>query len=424
MLRYLSSGESHGQQLTAIVSDYPSGVEINEQMINKDLQRRQVGYGRGDRMKIESDVVEFLSGVRWGRTTGAPITLVIKNRDWENWQIIMSPLASEIDDSKVITRPRPGHSDLPGMIKFDQKDARNVLERASARETAIRTAVGALCKILLSEFDIHIFSHIISIGNIDANLEELSYKEIEKLAEDSELRCADEDAENKMEKIIDMAKANGDSLGGVIEVIVFGTPPGLGSCMNWDEKLDGKLAQSVMSIQAIKGVEIGVGFGSARMPGSQFHDSIYYSKTKKLPYLQGHCKGFKFYHKQNNAGGIEGGMSNGEAIIIRAAMKPIPTLMTPLDSVDVLTKKPFKAVKERSDVCAVPSAGVVAESAVAFTLAQALLEKFGNDSLKDINTNYKSYTRNNLALACCIKKVFTCLCLQLPDSFYILCPFI
>lgn len=391
MLRYLSGGESHGKQLTAVISGYPSGVAVDVDSVNKDLRRRQSGYGRGGRMKIESDSVEILSGVRWGKTTGAPITLAIRNRDWENWEKIMSISLGDADASHVITRPRPGHADLPGMVKYNLEDARNVLERASARETAIRTAVGGFAKLLLAEFDIRIFSHVVSVGDVCAETSDLSYKQIEANAEKSVLRCADPEAEGKMKRLIDRAKKKGDSVGGVIEVIVCGVCPGLGSCANWDEKLDGRLAQSVMGIQAIKGVEIGAGFGAAKTPGSQLHDEIFYSTAKNPRFLPGHCKGYPFYHKHNNAGGIEGGMSNGEAIIIRAAMKPIPTLMTPLKSVDVKTKKPFEAVKERSDVCAVAAAGVVAEGAVAFTLAQAFVEKFGSDCLDDIAANYRHY---------------------------------
>lgn len=392
MLRYLSGGESHGKQLTAVICEYPSGVEIDPSVVNNELKRRQAGYGRGGRMKIESDTVEIVSGVRWGKTTGAPITLVIENKDWENWEKIMSVCPDDVDNSKIITRPRPGHSDLPGMVKYNHKDARNILERSSARETAIRTAVGSFGKILLNIFDINIFSHVKCIGSVTAETKGLSYKEIQKRILKSELNCADPKAEIEMKKIIDKAKDKGDSLGGIVEIIITGMPVGIGSYIHWDKKLDGILAQAIMSVQAIKGVEIGMGMDVGRNLGSIVQDSIYYSRNKS-DYLEGHFKDFPFYHKQNNAGGIEGGMSNGEPIVINAAMKPIPTLMSPLDSVDVNTKEPFKAVKERSDVCAVPAAGVVCEAAAAWALAEIFLEKFGNDAIEDIIANYKNYIK-------------------------------
>lgn len=379
MLVYLTSGESHGQQLTAIVSGFPAGVAVAAADINRDLARRQQGYGRGGRMAIEQDAVEILSGIRFGKTIGSPVTLAIKNRDWENWREAMKPDPGEPADPKSVTRPRPGHADLAGCLKYGHKDARNILERSSARETAARVAVGALCKCLLSEFNISVFSHVLRIGDVVAQELPEAFDELPKRAEDSDVRCADVAAAERMRERIREAKERGDTLGGVVEVIATGVPVGLGSCMNADSKLDGALAQAVMSIQSVKGVEIGMGFAAAAEWGSKVHDAISYTP------------GRGFFHTSNNAGGIEGGMSNGEPIIVRAAFKPIPTMMTPKASVDLITKEPFEASKERSDVCAVPAAGVVAEAAVAFVLARAFLEKFGGDSLGEIRRNHQSY---------------------------------
>jgi chorismate synthase len=379
MLRFLTAGESHGELLMGIIEGMPAGLLIRVTDIDRDLGRRQTGYGRGSRMKIEKDSVKIYTGVRWGRTLGSPIGLIIRNRDWENWRDKMSPDPMFLNSAAAITRPRPGHADLSGSLKYGATDIRNIIERSSARETAMRVAVGAVAKRLLEEFGVEVISHVLSIGGVYAKVPKTSPKEIKKRAEDSELRCSDSEAEKKMLRKINEARVAGDSLGGVFEVIVTGVPAGLGSHTHWDRKLDGKLAAALMSIQAIKGVEVGAGFGTANRPGSLAHDEIYWSKKDG------------FYRKTNMAGGIEGGISNGENILLRAAMKPIPTLMKPLRSVDMVSKKPYKAGVERSDVCAVPAAGVVAEGAVAFELAAAMLEKFGGDSIEEMKRNYQGY---------------------------------
>ncbi|GIX45417.1 MAG: chorismate synthase [Candidatus Sumerlaea sp.] len=394
-LDYMTAGESHGPQLTAIIRGIPSGLALTAEDINRDLARRQLGYGRGGRMKIEKDTVAIRSGVRKGYTLGSPITLVIENRDYQAWRDQMAPEPGELDNRKVVTRPRPGHADLVGALKFAHRDARNVLERASARETAARVAVGAVCKTLLANFGIQIYSHVVNLGGIAAEPKGLSHEEIAARAETSELRVAIPEVEAQMRQLIDQAKANGDTVGGVYEVVALGVPLGLGSTMNWDEKLDARLAGALMSCQAIKGVSIGMGFDVANHLGSRVHDPIAYTadraEQERLARERGRGPSGGFYHLSNNAGGIEGGMSNGEPIVVRVAMKPIATLMKPLASVDLATKEPFEAVRERSDVCAVPAAAVVGEAIVAFVLAQAFLEKFGGDSMVEIRRNYDSY---------------------------------
>jgi chorismate synthase len=380
MLRFLTAGESHGELLMGIIEGMPSGLLIRVTDIDRDLARRQGGYGRGGRMKIEKDTVKIYAGVRWGRTLGSPLGLMVRNKDWENWRDRMSPDPMFLNTADPVTRPRPGHADLAGALKYGATDIRNILERSSARETAMRVAVGAVAKRLLEEFDIEVVSHVLSIGGVFAKVPKVSVPELRKKAESSELRCADHEAEKRMMRKIDEAGAAGDSLGGVFEVLITGVPAGLGSHVHWDRKLDGRLAAALMSVQVIKGVEVGAGFGSANRPGSLAHDEIYWS-TKE-----------GFYRKTNLAGGIEGGMSNGEVISLRAAMKPIPTLMKPLRSVDLATKKPFKASIERSDVCAVPAAAVVAEAAAAFEIASAMVEKFGGDSIEEMKRNYRAYT--------------------------------
>jgi chorismate synthase len=382
MLRFLTAGESHGELLMGIIEGMPSGLLIRVTDIDRDLARRQVGYGRGGRMKIEKDSVKIYSGVRWGKTLGSPIGLMIRNKDWENWRDKMSPDPMFLNTADPVTRPRPGHADLPGALKYGTADIRNILERSSARETAMRVAVGAVAKRLLEEFGVEVISHVLSIGGVFAKVPKVSPQELRKRAEASELHCADQEAEKRMMKKIDEARASGDSLGGVFELIISGVPIGLGSHCHWDRKLDGKLAGALMSIQAIKGVEIGAGFGAAYKPGSQVHDEIFWNRK------QG------FYRKTNMAGGIEGGMSNGEAIVLRAAMKPIPTLYKPLRSVDLATKKPFKASVERSDTCAVPAAGVVAEAAAAIEIASAMIEKFGGDSIDEMKRNCLWYEKH------------------------------
>lgn len=385
MLRYLTAGESHGKALTAIVEGMPSGLKITEEKINEQLARRQKGYGRGGRMKIERDKVEILSGVRLGETLGSPITLQIKNKDWENWQEIMRYEPGKIPEDKLVLKPRPGHADLPGFIKYNHSDVRNILERASARETAMRVAVGAVSRIFLAEFGIRLASRVTAIAEVKAeNDKELPLEEINRLTEQSEVRCLDPEAEKLMIERIKKAQQEGDSLGGVFEVLVDGLPVGLGSYVHWDRRLDASLAEAVMSIQAIKGVEIGQGFTAAASNGSEVHDQLYFAPEKGV------------YRLTNNAGGLEGGMTNGERLVVRAAMKPIPTLYQPLASFDLRTKEKYFASIERSDVCAVPAAAVVGEAMVASVLAQAVLQKFGGDSLGEIKDNYQRYIERGI----------------------------
>jgi len=377
VFRYLTAGESHGPQLSAIIEGLPAGIRLSAETVNFDLARRQQGYGRGGRMKIEKDTAELLSGVRWGETLGSPLTLVVKNRDWENWLEKMSPLAEHRDDSSAVTRPRPGHADLTGVLKYHHDDVRNVLERSSARETAVRVAVGGVARALLAEFGIRVGGFVTEVGGIRAETPDGAPEELWRRAAESEMFCCDPLAEQEMKRAIDAAKADGDTLGGVVEVQVLGVPAGLGSYVHWDRKLDARLAMALMSIQAIKGVEVGIGFEAARRPGSKVHDQISY--------------GDGYHRDSNNAGGIEGGMSNGEPIVLRAAMKPIPTLYKPLRSVDMRTHEAFEATVERSDTCAVPAALVVAEAVVAIEIAGALLEKFGGDSIVEIRRNIEGY---------------------------------
>ncbi|MCC6544471.1 MAG: chorismate synthase [Nitrospirae bacterium] len=380
MLRFLTAGESHGQLLMGIIEGLPSGLTITASDINSDLARRQIGYGRGGRMRIEKDTAEITCGVRWGKTLGSPIGLIIKNRDWANWTDKMSPDPSMSGVIPPETRPRPGHADLCGIIKYAHSDVRNVLERASARETAMRVALGAVARRFLHVFSIRIISHVTDIGGIKAKPGKLSLDRLSESVEKSELRCADKKAEEKMRKIIDEAKKKGDTVGGIFEIITTNVPAGIGSYSQWDKRINARLAYAVMSIQAIKGVEVGAGFDAAAIFGSDVHDAIYYDRSKH-----------KFYRKTNRAGGIEGGMTNGEDIVVRAAMKPIATLYSPLDSVDIKSKKRFKATVERSDYCAVPAASVVGEAMVAVEIANAFLEKFGGDSMDEIQRNYQGY---------------------------------
>lgn len=386
MLRYLTAGESHGPQLTAIVEGVPSGLKLTEEAINLDLARRQSGYGRGGRMVIEKDTVQILSGVRWGETIGSPVTLAVQNRDWVNWEEKMSPHERHRDENIRVTRSRPGHADLPGAKKYNHRDVRNILERSSARETAVRVAVGAVGRAFLAVFGIEVCGFVVELGGISAERNGLSLEQMKEFAATSELATFDTAAEERMKQFIDGAKEAGDTVGGVVEIVVSGAPVGLGSHVQWDRKLDARLAMAVMSIQAIKGVEIGLGFDAARRPGSQVHDEIYYDLARLA---QGEATGY--FRKTNNAGGIEGGMTNGEPIVIRAAMKPIPTLYKPLRSVDLLTREPFEATVERSDCCAVPAAAVVAEAVVAVEIANAFLEKFGGDSMAEVRRNYDAY---------------------------------
>ncbi|WP_209122594.1 chorismate synthase [Alkalihalobacillus sp. BA299] len=383
-MRYLTAGESHGPQLTTIIEGVPAHLDLVSEDINIDLARRQGGHGRGRRMQIEKDVVEILSGVRHGKTTGAPITLVVENNDWKNWTKIMGaePLTEEEEQEikRKVTRPRPGHADLNGAIKYGHRDMRNILERSSARETTVRVAAGAVAKKILKEFGIEVGGHVLEIGGVKA--EATSYTSVADLKERSEaspVRCLDEEAGQKMMNAIDEAKKEGDSIGGIVEIVIEGVPIGLGSHVHYDRKLDGKLAAAIMSINAFKGVEIGIGFEAARKPGSQVHDEILWDEANG------------YTRKTNNLGGLEGGMTNGMPIVVRGVMKPIPTLYKPLQSVDIDTKEPFAASIERSDSCAVPAASVVAEAVVAWEIANALLEKFGSDRVDEIKENIERH---------------------------------
>ncbi len=366
-LRYFTAGESHGPCLIGVVEGLPAGLKIDLAAINRDLVRRQQGYGRGGRMKIETDQAEVLSGVRRGETIGSPVTFTVKNRDFK------------IDELPAVTKPRPGHADLAGVIKYDRQDARDILERSSARETTMRVAIGGACKLLLAEVGIDIIGHIVSLGVVQAKTDGLTFAQIRERSEASEVRCADPVAEKQMIEAIDAAKAQGDTIGGVFEVIAINVPIGLGSHVQWDRKLDANLARGLMSIQAMKGVEVGLGFEAARRFGSQVHDEI-------LPAQDGILT-----RAGNNAGGFEGGMTNGQPVVVRVAMKPLSTLMKPMRSVDIQTGQEVKATVERSDVCATPAAAVIGEAVVAFELAKALLDKFGGDSVRELKRNVASY---------------------------------
>jgi len=373
MIRLITSGESHGKALSVIIEGIPAGLQVDAKFINNELSRRQKGYGRGGRMKIESDKAEILSGIRYGETIGSPLTIQIKNKDFENWKDIMK--TGKGFTNKKITSPRPGHADLPGLFKYDREDIRDILERASARETTVRVAAGAVFKLFLSEFGINIYSHTISIGKVRIKESKKAFCEIE----DSPLRCTDPKTEKEMIKLIDDAKKKGDSLGGVSEITALGVCPGIGSYVHFDRRLNASIASAMMSIPTVKGVEIGEGIKSSKKYGSTVQDEIFYSKEKG------------FYRCTNRAGGIEGGMSNGEDIIARIYLKPIPTLSSPLKSVDIISKKKTLAQKERADNCVVPAAGVIGESMMAYVLSNAFLEKFGADAMKDIKANYNSY---------------------------------
>lgn len=383
MLRMLTAGESHGPGLTVIIEGLPAGLQLAPSAINVDLARRQRGYGRGGRMKIEQDQIEFRSGLRLGRTTGSPLAFVIDNRDYANWRDAMNPNpgAPGVDVADIsLSRPRPGHADLAGAQKLLTTDVRDVLERASARHTAARVAAGAVGKALLEAHGVRVIGHVVAIGNVEAHLDTTDLTSIAEAAEASDVRCADAHASDAMKGAIDDARRNGDSLGGRVEVIADGTPPGLGHFAEWDRRLDGRLARSVMSVPAIKAVEIGDGFSQSRLPGSQVHDEIIYDSATH-----------RYRRPTNRAGGIEGGMSNGERIVVRAAMKPIPTLARPLRSVNLRDHSEADAGKERTDSCAVPAAAVVCEAAVAWELAVAFLERFGGETLDELSTNYARY---------------------------------
>jgi chorismate synthase len=391
MLRYFTAGESHGPCLTAIVDGVPAGFAIEIAKINHDLWRRQQGYGRGGRMLIEKDEVQIRSGIRWGETLGSPVALGIENRDWKNWTKKMSAAPEDRDEAIAVTRPRPGHADLTGILKYNHSDIRNILERASARDTVSRTAVGSFCKQLLAPFGIKVMGYIRSIGNVETKNDGLTYEEVYARAEESPVRVADPSAEERMIALIEDCKKKGDTLGGIFEVVTLGLPPGLGSHAQWDRKLDGRLARALMSIQAIKGVEIGLGFEMARRRGSEVHDEIFFDPHKMVTEGTPRIVPTGFYRGSNNSGGTEGGMSNGAPLVARVAMKPISTLMSPLQSVDMRSKQAADASVERSDVCSAPAAAVVGEAVVAFELAAAFLEKFGGDSLHEIMRNYEGY---------------------------------
>ncbi len=382
MFRFLTGGESHGPSLSAIIEGLPAGLTVDFDEVNLQLKRRQGGYGRGARQQIESDTAEFISGVRFGRTLGSPVTLLVRNRDFDNWRDRMS--VTPIDhETPPIVEARPGHADFAGMLKFGTDDLRNILERSSARNTATLVAIGAVCRCLLAECGIRVMSHIAILGGIRAVVTHpADYAEVSRRAEDSAVRVADPDAEQRIIAAIDQAGERGDTLGGVFEVVATGCPPGLGSHTSWDQRLDSRLAAALMGIQAIKGVEVGMGFGVAEVPGSQVHDEIFHDAESG------------FSRSTNNAGGLEGGMTNGEPVVVRAAMKPLSTLKKPLRSVNMATKEGVQAHFERSDVCAVPAAGVIGEAMVAIVLTEAVLGKFGGDSMDELMRNYRAYWEN------------------------------
>lgn len=386
VLRFLTSGESHGKCLNAIIEGVPAGFRIDKKFIDNELKRRQVGYGRGGRMQIETDTAEIKSGVRHGVSIGSPISLEIKNKDWENWQISMNTEPQDLSDEAIakaiaekrITKLRPGHADYAGATKYNFDDIRNVLERSSARETTTRVAVGAVSKLILKEFGITGFSHVIELGTVKTKTDTMSYDEIQEKAEGSDLRCADDEAYEQMKNAIKTASEKGTTLGGKAQIIFTNLPVGLGSYVHWDRRLDGILSQALMSIPAVKAVEIGLGTRSGEEFGCNVHDEIFVHNNK-------------ISRKTNNAGGLEGGMTNAEPLVITVTMKPIPTMRTPLKSVDFFSKEPIEAHFERADVCAVAACGVVAEAMCAYVLANAFLEKFGSDNLSEIKSNFENY---------------------------------
>ncbi len=388
-IRFTTAGESHGRGLVVILEGMPAGLSVGSGTVAAEMRRRQLGHGRGERMRIEQDEGEILSGVRLGETLGSPIAVWIANRDFENWRVAMSADPVPEADDEALRRvylPRPGHADLVGLLKYDREDARDVLERSSARETAARVAAGSLAKSLLAEFGVTIGSHVQRIGDVEAAAPAYTPTDVTEMngeADASPVRCLDPVAAAEMMKAIDAAAAAGDTLGGVFEVVACGLPVGLGSYASWEERLDGRFAAALMSIQAMKGVEIGAGFLAARSLGSEVHDEIEPDRSR--------TRSGGYRRRRNNAGGLEGGMTTGEPVVVRAAMKPLSTLMRPLDSVDVRSGKPARAVRERSDVCAVPAAAVVGEAMAALVLADAMREKFGGDSLGEMRTNHEAY---------------------------------
>ncbi len=388
MIRFTTAGESHGPALVTILEGIPAGLPLLAADVDAQLVRRQQGYGRGRRMQIEQDAIEFLSGVRRGQTLGSPIAMLIRNRDWKNWDAIMDPAPRDDEDGaaprkRAVTRPRPGHADLAGALKYGRDDARDILERASARETAARVAAAAVCRRLLSEFDVRIGSHVIHLGGIDARRPDPMPPDLNAAADVSPLRTLDPEADAAMIARIDEIKRAGNTLGGICEVVADGVPAGLGSHVAWDWKLDGRIGAAMMSIPAVKGVEIGMGFESSRVTGAEAHDEIEPAPGRALA---GNVR-----RRTNRAGGLEGGMTNGEPLVVKVAMKPISTLMRPLATVELLTGEPAVAVAERSDVTAVPAMGVIAEGMLAIVLATAFVEKFGGDSLAEMRRNYDGY---------------------------------
>ncbi|ALS22670.1 chorismate synthase [Paenibacillus naphthalenovorans] len=380
-MRYLTAGETHGPQLTAIIEGFPSNVSIDFEAVNHQLARRQKGYGRGRRMQIEKDTASIVGGVRHGKTTGAPIALVVENNDWKHWTSVMNiePIEGSDETKRRVNRPRPGHADLNGGLKYNQRDLRNILERSSARETTMRVAIGGIARELLKEFGIKVAGQVIRIGDVEVQRQDMPIDDLIRITEESPVRVTDKEAEARMIAAIDAAKEDGDTLGGIVECIIEGVPVGLGSHVQWDRKLDGRIAQAVLSIQAFKGVEFGIGFEAAKRRGSLVHDEIMYSEAR------GFCRA------SNRAGGFEGGMTTGEPIVVRGVMKPISTLYKALQSVDIDTKESFTAQVERSDTCAVPAASVIMENVIAWEVARAFLEKFGGDSIEEIRRNYESY---------------------------------
>ena len=386
MLRYFTAGESHGESLVAFLSGVPAGLDIDQSFLDRELWRRQQGFGRGGRMKIETDRAHIVSGVRHGKTIGSPISILLENKDWKNWQESLPVEAGDPEKHKRVASPRPGHADLAGALKYNFPEARYILERASARESAARVAIGAIAKLFLRELGIEVLSHVIAVGKAALSNAEVPWEKLQQLHAKSEvlLNCADAETEQRMKAEVDQALRTGDSVGGVFEVVAHGVPPGLGTFAQWDERLDGLLAQAVMSLQAVKAVEIGSGVESALSFGSAVHDEIGYQKSVKAQFTG-------FTRASNHAGGIEGGISNGQDILVRGYLKPISTLRRPLASVDFATREPVKAAYERSDVCVVPAAGVAAEAMVALTLARCALEKFGGDSITETRRNFAGY---------------------------------
>ena len=400
MLRFSTAGESHGEALVALVSGLPAGIPFQQEFLDHELWRRQQGYGRGGRMRIEQDTAHVLSGVRHGKTIGSPVAMTLANRDWKNWEELLPVGAGDPAKHKAVASPRPGHADLPGSLKYDFPDARYVLERASARESAARVACGAMAKMLLRELGVEVASHVIRVGTVELGREP-AWAEIAALQNRTEvlLACADEETEARMKAQVDAALRSGDTVGGIFEVVVHGLPPGVGTHVNWDERLDGLLAQALMSLQAVKAVELGRGVTAASSQGSAVHDAIGYAELEGDAGLDGDAAEgnasngsfTRFKRERNNAGGVEGGMSNGEDVVVRGYLKPISTLRRPLASVSFATREETKASYERSDVCVVPAAGVAGEAMVALTIARLVLEKFGGDSLREVQRNFAGY---------------------------------